>query len=532
MRKFEYKPVINIQKDDTSYHLISSEYIKIKKFSGKEILRIKPAALKLLAYEAFKEISFFLRRAHLEQMRAILDDPDASENDKFVAVNLLQNAVISSAMVLPMCQDTGTAAILGFKGQQVWTGADDAAFLSEAVYQVYQDFNLRFSQIAPLTMFDEKNTRTNLPAQINLYAEPGDEYKFLFIAKGGGSANKSFLFQESKALLTEANLVEFLNEKIKSLGTAACPPYHIAVVIGGTSAEETLKTVKLASAKYYDFLPTSGDEHGRAFRDLQWERRILDIARQSNIGAQFGGKYFALDARVIRLPRHAASCPVGIGVSCNADRNIKGKITRQGIFLETLEKEPFKYVPHSGDFSMPALVKIDLNRPMPEILAELSKYPVKTLLSLTGTLIVARDAAHARLQDILHKTGTLPDYFKSSPVYYAGPAKKPDSMPSGSFGPTTAQRMDPYVEEFMAAGGSRIMIAKGNRSPAVTAACQKYDGFYLGTIGGAAAALAHNSIKSESLIDFADLGMEAVRKITVENFPAAILCDNKGNALY
>ncbi|MBN1481590.1 fumarate hydratase [candidate division KSB1 bacterium] len=532
MLHYEYKPLIQHGKDNTTYQLLTKDFINIKSCAGHDMITLEPEALKLLAYNAFREIAFFLRPAHLKQVRAIVDDPEASDNDRFVAKSLLQNAVISAAMVLPMCQDTGTATVIGFKGQHIWTSANDAALLSEGIYDVYQDFNLRYSQIAPLTMLEEQNTRNNLPAEINIYAEPGEEYKFLFIAKGGGSANKTFLFQQNKSLLTEENLALFLNEKIKHLGTAACPPYHIAVVIGGTSAEETLKTVKLASAKYYDDLPTSGDAHGRVFRDPQWEERLLEMARNSDIGAQFGGKYLALDVRVFRMPRHAASCPVGIGVSCNADRNIKAKITRDGLFLEQLEKEPVKYLMSPDTGKMPKVVDIDLNRPMREICAELSKYRVKTLLGLTGTLIVARDAAHAKLRDILRKTGDLPDYFKNHPIYYAGPAKTPINMPSGSFGPTTAQRMDSYMEEFMQVGGSLITIAKGNRGALVTKACKKYGGFYLGSLGGPAALLAQENIKKIEIIDFAELDMEAVRKITVVKFPAVIICDDKGNNIY
>lgn len=532
MEAYEYHPIITHQHDDTEYRLLSEDGVSTESFQGQEILNIDPKALKQIAYEAFKDISFYYRSYHLQQLKDILSDPEASQNDRFVAVSLLKNAAIAAEQVLPMCQDTGTATIVGYKGQNVWTGVDDAAVLSEGVYNVYQDFNLRYSQIAPLSMFDEVNTKTNLPSQINVYAEPGNEYRFLFVAKGGGSANKFLLFQQSKSLLTEENLLNFLKEKISSLGTAACPPYHLAIVIGGTSAEETLKTVKLASTKYLDDLPTTGDEHGRAFRDFEWEDKVVKLARESKIGAQFGGKYLALDARVIRLPRHAASCPVGIGVSCSADRNIKGKITRDGIFLEVLETEPAKYLPESGSLAGTKPVPINLDAPMKEVLAELSKHPVKTLLSLTGTLIVARDAAHAKLQQHLHETGELPEYFKEYPVYYAGPAKKPENMPSGSFGPTTAQRMDPYVDEFMQAGGSMIMIAKGNRSNAVTEACKKYGGFYLGSLGGPAALLAQNHIKNIEVVAFEEMGMEAVRKITVENFPAVIICDDKGNNIY
>ena len=532
MAEFIYMPLVQHGKDETKYRLLTKDYVTIKKLDGREILEVSPEALKVLTVEAFRDISFCLRSSHLEQVAAILDDPDATENERFVATALLKNAVISSAQVLPFCQDTGTAIITGFKGQQVWTGVDDKKWITEGVFDVYQKFNLRYSQIAPLTMLKETNTKNNLPAQINLYAEEGDEYNFLFIAKGGGSANKSFLYQQSKSLLTEENLLKFIDEKVKSLGTAACPPYHIAIVVGGTSAEETLKAVKLASAKYYDDLPTEGNEFGSAFRDLEWEKKILKLAQDSGIGAQFGGKYLALDVRVIRMPRHAASCPVGIGVSCSADRNMKAKITRDGIFLEEMAHEPEKYFERAAKQAAPSMVQIDLNKPMKEVLANISKYPAGRLLSLTGTLIVARDAAHQRLQEMLRETGDLPDYFKNHPVYYAGPAKKPENMPSGSFGPTTAQRMDPYVDEFMNAGGSMIMIAKGNRGPLVTDSCKKYGGFYLGSLGGPAALLAKENIKKIEIVDFEELGMEAVRKITVENFPAVIIVDDKGNNIY
>ncbi|GBD93035.1 fumarate hydratase class I, anaerobic [bacterium BMS3Abin05] len=532
MAEFIYMPLVQHGKDETKYRLLTKDYVTVKKLDGREFLEVSPEALKVLTFEAFRDISFCLRSSHLEQVAAILDDPDATENERFVATALLKNAVISSAQVLPFCQDTGTAIITGFKGQQVWTGVDDKKWITEGVFDVYQKFNLRYSQIAPLTMLKETNTKNNLPAQINLYAEEGDEYNFLFIAKGGGSANKSFLYQQSKSLLTEENLLKFIDEKVKSLGTAACPPYHIAIVVGGTSAEETLKAVKLASAKYYDDLPTEGNEFGSAFRDLEWEKKILKLAQDSGIGAQFGGKYLALDVRVIRMPRHAASCPVGIGVSCSADRNMKAKITLDGIFLEEMAHEPEKYFERAAKQAAPSMVQIDLNKPMKEVLANISKYPAGRLLSLTGTLIVARDAAHQRLQEMLRETGDLPDYFKNHPVYYAGPAKKPENMPSGSFGPTTAQRMDPYVDEFMNAGGSMIMIAKGNRGPLVTDSCKKYGGFYLGSLGGPAALLAKENIKKIEIVDFEELGMEAVRKITVENFPAVIIVDDKGNNIY
>jgi len=532
MSEFSYVPLIQHGRDETKYRLLTKDYVSVRKLGDREVIEVSPEALKVLAFEAFREISFFLRPAHLEQVAAIVSDPDATDNEKFVATALLRNAVISADEVLPFCQDTGTATIAGYKGQKVWTGVDDKEWLSEGVYDVFQKYNLRFSQIAPLTMLKETNTKTNLPAQIDLYATNGDEYNFLFVAKGGGSANKSILFQQTKSLLTEENLIRFLDEKLKSLGTAACPPYHIAVVIGGTSAEETLKTVKLATTKYYDDLPTQGNEQGSAFRDLEWEAKVLKLAQESGIGAQFGGKYLALDVRVIRMPRHAASCPVGIGVSCSADRNIKAKITRDGIFLEEMEHKPEKYLERVAGQAAPSMVQIDLNKPMDAVLAEMSKYPAGTLLSLTGTLIVARDAAHQRLQAMLDETGDLPEYFKNHPIYYAGPAKKPADMPSGSFGPTTAQRMDPYVDPFMKIGASKIMIAKGNRGQVVTDACKKYGGFYLGSLGGPAALLAKENIKSIEIVDFEELGMEAVRKIRVENFPAVVIVDDKGRNIY
>jgi fumarate hydratase, class I len=463
---------------------------------------------------------------------AILEDPEASDNDRFVAETLLKNAVIAAEGKLPSCQDTGTAIVVGEKGQAVWTGCDDEAALEEGIWSTYQERNLRYSQMAPVSMFEERNTGSNLPAQIDIHAAPGDEYHFLFLAKGGGSANKSYLFQETKSLLNEKSLEKFLKEKLFSLGTAACPPYHLAVVIGGTSAEATLKAVKLASAGYYDNLPTQGSGTGSAFRDPEWEARIARMAAESRIGAQFGGKYFVHDVRVLRLPRHAASCPVGIGVSCSADRNIKAKITRDGVFLEALERNPARYLPSAGGSALSAPVAIDLNRPMAEILAELSRHPIKTRLSLTGPLIVARDVAHARIQSLLDAGKPMPQYFKDHPVYYAGPAKTPEGMPSGSFGPTTAGRMDAYVDAFMAQGGSLVMLAKGNRSGVVREACRKHKGFYLGSIGGPAAILAKENILKVELVDFEDLGMEAVRRIWVKDFPAFIVMDDKGNDFF
>jgi fumarate hydratase class I len=517
--------------DSTEYRLLTADHVSVEKMGGRELLRVEPEALKLLAREALADVNFLLRSSHLAKLRAILEDPEASDNDRFVAAALLKNAVIAAEGRLPSCQDTGTAIVMGKKGQAVWTGCDDAAALEEGIFRTYQERNLRYSQMAPVTMFEEKNTGSNLPAQIDIEAVPGDEYRFLFLAKGGGSANKSFLFQETKSLLNEKSLEKFLREKLFSLGTAACPPYHLAVVIGGTSAEATLKAVKLASAGYYDALPVKGGGNGSAFRDPEWEERIVAMARESRIGAQFGGKYFVHDVRVIRLPRHAASCPVGIGVSCSADRNIKGKITRDGIFLEALERNPGRFLP-SGDAASGAPVAIDLNRPMAEIRAELSRHPIKTRLSLSGPLIVARDVAHARIKQMLDAGKPMPDYFKDHPVYYAGPAKTPEGMASGSFGPTTAGRMDSYVDEFMAEGGSLVMLAKGNRSAVVREACRKHGGFYLGSIGGPAAILAKENILKVEPVDFEELGMEAVRRIWVKDFPAFIVMDDKGGDFF
>ena len=461
----------------------------------------------------------------------ILDDPEATDNDKFVAYTLLKNSAVAADGELPTCQDTGTAIVMGKKGENVYTGVNDAEFFSKGVFNTYQNNNLRFSQIVPLTMLDEKNSGTNLPAQIDLYATQGSEYKFLFVAKGGGSANKTYLYQQTKQLLTEDNLTKFLIDKLGDIGTAACPPYHLAIVIGGTSAEKNLQAVKYASAGYYDNLPTSGNEGGRAFRDLEWEKKVMEITQELGVGAQFGGKYFAHDVRVIRMPRHAASNPVGLGVSCSADRNIKAKITKDGVFVEQMEKNPARLVPENPPHLSPA-VDIDLDKPMKEVLAELSKYPVKTRLNLSGTLIVARDMAHARIQEMLDNGEQMPDYFKNHPIYYAGPAKTPKGMPSGSFGPTTSNRMDPYVGPFQAVGGSMIMVAKGNRSPQVKDACQKYGGFYLGSIGGPAAILAKENILNIEVVDFEEYGMEAVRKIKIKNFPAFIITDDKGNDFF
>ncbi|MDD5260993.1 MAG: fumarate hydratase [Methylacidiphilales bacterium] len=531
---FHYQKPFPLGKDETEYRLLTNDFVSAGSFEGQPILKIEPGALSYLANQAFKDIAFMLRPAHLKQVAAILDDPAASENDRTVALTLLRNAEISAQGILPFCQDTGTAIIMGKKGQQVWTGGNDEEELSKGVYKTYTEENLRYSQNAPLTMYEEKNTGTNLPAQIDIYATEGSEYSFLFVSKGGGSANKTYFYQETRATLVPGGLEKFLTEKMKTLGTAACPPYHLTFVIGGTSAETCLKTVKLASTKYLDALPTRGNEHGQAFRDLEMEEKMLEAARACGIGAQFGGKYFALDVRVIRLPRHGASCPIGIGVSCSADRNIKAKINKDGLWLERLETNPGRYIPEKFrrlDLSGKS-IRIDLNRPMKEILAELSKHPVTTPLSLSGTIVVARDIAHAKLKERLDSTGELPDYFKNHPVYYAGPAKTPKGLPSGSFGPTTAGRMDSYVDLFQAKGGSMVMIAKGNRSPQVAEACKKHGGFYLGSIGGPAAILARENIKKVEVLEYPELGMEAVWKIEVENFPAFILVDDKGNDFF
>jgi fumarate hydratase class I len=530
---FTYQDPFPLGKDDTEYRLLSQEGIATVDFAGRELLKIDPAALAYLAREAFHDCSFLLRPKHLQQVAAILDDPAASTNDRYVALTLLKNAEISAQGILPFCQDTGTAIIMGKKGQQVWTGANDAEWLSQGVHECYTKENLRYSQTAPLDMWNEVNTGTNLPAQIDLYATEGAKYEFLFVAKGGGSANKTFLFQETKALLNPKSLEKFIVEKMGHLGTAACPPYHLTFVIGGTSAETCLKTVKLASTKYLDALPTSGNEHGRAFRDLELEARVLTLAQQTGIGAQFGGKYFALDVRIIRLPRHGASCPVGLGVSCSADRNIKAKITRDGIFLEKLETDPGRFVPAAErTFKRDDAVRIDLNQPMPAILAELAKHPVTTRILLNGPMVVARDIAHAKLKERVDAGQGLPDYFKNHPVYYAGPAKTPQGYASGSFGPTTAGRMDSYVDLFQSLGGSLVMLAKGNRSLQVTQACKKHGGFYLGSIGGPAAILAKENIRKVEVLEYPELGMEAVWRIEVQDFPAFILVDNRGNDFF
>ena len=531
MAEFKYQEPFPLEKDTTEYRLLTKDYVKTVECDGRKILKIEKEGLELLAREAYADVSFYLRASHLQKVANILKDPEASDNDKFVAHTLLLNQVVSAEGQLPTCQDTGTAICIGMKGQDVYTGYNDAEAISKGVFETYRDRNLRYSQVVPFTMTDEKNTGTNLPAQIDLYATQGNAYKFLFMTKGGGSANKTFLYQQTKALLNEETLTKFISQKVLDLGTSACPPYHLAVVIGGTSAEACLTTVKKASAGYYDNLPTSGNEGGRAFRDLEWEEKILKICQEKGIGAQFGGKYWVHDVRVIRLPRHAASCPVGIGVSCSADRNIKAKITEDGIFLEQLEKNPARFLPAESPALAPA-INIDLDQPMQNVLKELTKYPVKTRLNLSGTLIVARDIAHARIKQMIDEGKPMPEYFKKHPVYYAGPAKTPQGMPSGSFGPTTAGRMDPYVDLFQSLGGSMIMVAKGNRSQAVTDACKKHGGFYLGSIGGPAAILAKNSIKSVEVVDFEELGMEAVRKIRVENFPAFIIVDDKGNDFF
>ncbi|MDY6068869.1 MAG: fumarate hydratase [Opitutales bacterium] len=533
-KEFKYQKMFPLGPDNTKYRLLTKDYVSTLRIGPLQILKVDPKGLTFLARNAFKDVSFKLRPAHLKMVAAILDDPEASDNDKSVALTMLRNAEIAAQGVLPFCQDTGTATVIGKKGQYVFTGVEDEEFISKGVFDCYTQENLRYSQNAPLNMWDEVNTRCNLPAQIDLYATNSDKYEFLFVAKGGGSANKTYLYQETKAIITPEKLLPFLVEKLKSLGTAACPPYHVAFVIGGTSAEACLKTVKLASTKYLDNLPTQGNELGHAFRDVEMEKQLLDAAHKLGIGAQFGGKYFALDVRIIRMPRHGASCPIGLGVSCSADRNVKAKIDKDGIWLEELESNPAQYIPerYRNIDTAQGAVSIDLNRPMREVLAELSKYPVKTRLSLNGTIIVARDIAHAKIRERLLKGEGMPEYLKQHPVYYAGPAKTPQGKPSGSFGPTTAGRMDPYVDLFQSNGGSMIMIAKGNRSQQVTDACKKHGGFYLGSIGGPAALLAEKNIKKVELVEYPELGMEAVWKIDVVDFPAFILVDDKGNDFF
>lgn len=532
-KPFHYQPMFPLGPDKTEYYHLTSDYVKVENWGGHEFLVVDPEALTVLARQATHDNSFMLRREHNEMVAKILHDPEASDNDKFVALTMLRNAEIAAKGVLPFCQDTGTAICHGEKGQNVYTGCDDAEKISRGVYDTYTENNLRYSQNAPLTMYDEVNTGCNLPAQIDIHADEGDEYKFVFVAKGGGSANKTYLYQETKAVLNPKTLVPFLVEKMKTLGTAACPPYHIAFVIGGTSAEKNLETVKKASIKYYDELPTTGNEYGRAFRDLELEKELLEASRKIGLGAQFGGKYYAHDIRVIRLPRHGASCPIGMGVSCSADRNVKAKINREGLWIEKLDTNPGELIPEEMRNPQESnAVTIDLNRPIKEVLAELDKFPVATRLSLNGTIIVGRDIAHAKIKERLDAGEPMPQYLKDHPIYYAGPAKKPEGYPSGSFGPTTAGRMDPYVDQFQKAGGSMIMIAKGNRSQQVTDACKNNGGFYLGSIGGPAAVLAKNSIKKVELLEYPELGMEAIWKIEVENFPAFILVDNKGNDFF
>ncbi len=531
MASYTYEPTFQYGSDDTTYRQLSRDGVSTVDVGGRSYLKVSAEALRTLARQAFMDVSFYLRSHHLEQLRDELADPEASDNDRFVLYTHLQNAVVAAAGQLPSCQDTGTAIVMGKKGQFVLTDFDEAAALSQGIYETYQERNLRYSQLAPLEMFKEKNTASNLPGQIDLLADGGDEYKFLFVAKGGGSANKAYLYQQTPAVLNEKDLDAFIRAKLKDLGTSACPPYHLALVIGGTSAETCMKTVKLASCGYLDHLPTTGSPGGRAFRDLEWEKRVLKIAQESRIGAQFGGKYFAHDARVIRMPRHAASCPIGLGVSCSADRNIKGKITRDGVFLEQLEFHPEKYLPAQQPTLAPP-VKINLSIGMEQVRKVLSRFPVKTRLEITGSLIVARDAAHARIKQMLDAGEPIPQFFKDFPIYYAGPAKTPQGMPSGSFGPTTAGRMDSFVDLFQSHGASLVMIAKGNRGKAVTDACKKHGGFYLGSIGGPAAILAQTNIKKVELVAFEELGMEAVRKIDVVDFPAFIVVDDKGNDFF
>ena len=531
MFDFSYQDMFPLADDATPYRLLFENHVTGATFEGQNVLKVAPDGLTYLAEQAFSDVSHLLRPAHLKQLADIFEDPESSANDRYVALELLKNAVISAERVFPLCQDTGTAIVLGKKGQRVWTDSSDEAALSEGVYNAYTRGNLRYSQNAALNMYEETNTGCNLPAQIELYATGGDEYHFLFIAKGGGSANKTFLYQETKAVLSPPVLLDFMKQKMKALGTAACPPYHLAFVIGGTSAEFNLKTVKLATAKYLDHLPTEGGEAGSAFRDVALEKQILKISRELGIGAQFGGKYFCLDTRVIRLPRHGASCPIGLGVSCSADRNVKAKITRDGIFLEQLESDPARYLPQI-ELSDQEALRVDLNRPMDQIRRQLSQYPVATPLLLTGNIVVARDIAHARLKERLDGGDPLPDYFKDHIIYYAGPAKTPTGHPSGSFGPTTAGRMDSYVPHFQARGGSMIMLAKGNRSKGVTNSCKTYGGFYLGSIGGPAARLGKECITNVELIEYPELGMEAIYMIKVKDFPAFIIVDDKGNDFF
>jgi fumarate hydratase class I len=533
MSELDFHELFPLGEDDTPYRKLTGDYVSTASFDGELVVKVAPEALTMLAREAFIDCAHLLRPAHLASLAAILNDPEASSNDRFVAYDLLKNANIAAGKVLPMCQDTGTAIVMAKKGQRVWTGYDDAAAISEGIRRTYTETNLRYSQVAPLSMYEEVNTGDNLPAQIDLYAEPGDAYKFLFIAKGGGSANKSFLYQQTKAVLNPKSLIAFLDKNLKSLGTAACPPYHLSIVIGGTSAEMNLKTVKLASCRYLDTLPAAGNKYGQAYRDRDFEQEVLALTRDFGIGAQFGGKYFCHDVRVIRLPRHGASLPIGIGVSCSADRQILGKITADGVFLEELETNPARFLPEIDEASLGGeVVQIDLRAPMSEIRQTLSRYPVKTRLSLTGTLIVARDIAHAKLKERLDRGEPLPQCVKDHAIYYAGPAKTPTGFASGSFGPTTAGRMDSYLDPFMAAGGSFISLAKGNRGPEVREACRKYGGFYLGSIGGPAARLAQDCIKKVELLEYPELGMEAIWRIEVVDFPAFIVVDDKGNDFF
>ena len=531
--EFKYAPMFQLGEDTTEYYLLTKDHVSVSEFEGKPILKVEREGITRMINQAFRDVSFLLRREHNEQVAKILTDPEASDNDKYVALTFLRNAEVSAKGQLPICQDTGTAIVHGEKGQQVWTGFEDEEAIALGVYKTYTEENLRYSQNAPLNMYDEVNTRCNLPAQIDIEATHGDEYRFLCVTKGGGSANKTYLYQETKAILNPATLVPFLVGKMKTLGTAACPPYHIAIVIGGTSAEKNLLTVKLASTHYYDALPTTGDETGRAFRDLELEKELLAEAHKIGLGAQFGGKYFAHDIRVVRLPRHGASCPVGLGVSCSADRNIKCKINKDGIWIEKMDDNPGSLIPEAlRQAGEGGAVRIDLNRPMPEILAQLDQYPVSTRLSLNGTIIVGRDIAHAKIKERLDRGEAMPEYLKNHPIYYAGPAKTPEGMACGSMGPTTAGRMDSYVDLFQSHGGSMVMLAKGNRSQQVTDACKAHGGFYLGSIGGPAAILAQNNIKSIECVEYPELGMEAIWKIEVEDFPAFILVDNKGNDFF
>jgi fumarate hydratase class I len=533
LEDFGFQKVLELGEDRTEYERLEGETVETVEFEGRRILKVRPETLRRLADRAIRDISHLFRSSHLQQLRDIVEDAEASENDRFVALEMLKNANISSGGVLPSCQDTGTAIVVAKKGETVWTGADDEQWFSAGVMDAYTQTNLRYSQMAPTSMFEEKNTGTNLPAQVEIYSTPGDTYELLFITKGGGSANKTFLFQQTPAVLNEERMMEFLEEKMRSIGTAACPPYHLAIVIGGMSAELNLKTVKLASCRYLDGLPTTGNERGRAFRDVEMEARILELSRNLGIGAQFGGKYFCHDVRVIRMSRHAASCPVGIGVSCSADRQAKARITEDGVFLEKLERNPARFMPAIEETQLPGdVVRIDLNRPMSEIRKTLSGYPIKTRLSLTGPMIVARDIAHAKVKERLDAGEPMPEYFKNHPVYYAGPAKTPEGYASGSFGPTTAGRMDSYVEQFQALGGSLVMLAKGNRSRQVTDACKEHGGFYLGSIGGPAAILALDCIRKVEVLEYEELGMEAIWRIEVENFPAFIVVDDKGNDFF